>query len=260
MKLRERLGDALGRVRADRVKHFLSSWAFRLGLILLLPICVYLPWRQEFLWSVGEGTAVPISAVRYRLLWDPPWSSSLDVGRLAFELLVLAVLVMLVYQYERPGRREPRVAASPTLEYLEAAWSAEVRERDRGGQPRACPACRRTGFYGPREDEDGRHYRMCTFCGFLQNLGQARTQLRPCVHPCGLVPEVAGAPHITWVLSDQLSYHCDFCKGEAAVAESLVTSPAEDADHPWWRVPQELSQQEYVRFWLANGAPGCVYL
>ncbi len=80
------------------------------------------------------------------------------------------------------------------------------------------------------------------------------------MHPCGLIREVAGAPYITWVVPDQTSYYCEFCKGEAAVAESLITSPAEDGDHPWWRVPQQLSHEEYVRFWLANGAPGRVYL
>ncbi|UCC47879.1 MAG: hypothetical protein JSV41_10395 [Gemmatimonadota bacterium] len=260
MKLRALLVRALGEDRTKDIRRYLTTWAFRIGLILLVPICIYLPWRQEFLWRVAEDTTVPIRAVRYRFFWDPPLDASLDLGRLAFELLVLAVIVMLVYQYERPGRRETPVATSPTLAYSEVAWSAEMRERDRGDQPRACPACRRTGFYGPREDEAGRHYRMCQFCGFFQSVGEARAQLRPCVHPCGLVREVAGAPYITWVPREQLSYYCESCKGEAAVAESLVTSPAEDADHPWWRVPQQLSHQEYVRFWLTNGAPGRVYL
>jgi hypothetical protein len=143
--------------------------------------------------------------------------------------------------------------------YSAADWNAELREKQAGGAPRACPHCRHTGFYGPRES-GGQRYRMCSFCGFRQDVGSAPQHLRPCVHGCGRVLQVAGAPLITWVKAGEVSYQCEHCGEVADVAASLVMSPESDVQHPWRQVPQGLTQQGYLRYWVSSGAPGRAYL
>jgi hypothetical protein len=237
----------------------LSSWSFRIGVVLLVPLALLVPWRQEFLWRSGDAV-FPVRATRYRLLWDPPLDASLDVGRLVAQLLVLGILVAGGYQFERL-RKRPKWAPPGAMDaYTAADWNAEVRERDAGAPPHPCPACNRVGFYGPRDDGAGRRYRLCYFCGFRQDVGAAALKLKPCVHGCGKVPQVAGAPRITWVGVEQYTYRCEYCGAEVEVVDSLAAIPAYDTQHPWWEVPQGLSQEEYVRFWLRNGAPGHVYL
>ncbi len=238
---------------------FFRSWSLRLGLLLLVPICIYLPWRQEFLWRTGD-VLVPISALRYRFFWDRPWNATIDVGWLLLEFLMLAAVVALAFRLERARRPHRAVVPALRLTYSEDDWQEEKQQLEAGADPGACPVCGRTGFYGPRDDEAGRRYRMCSFCGLLQNVGEAPTQLQPCVHSCGEVGTVAGAESITWVEPGKTYYGCPGCGREAEVEASLVIGPADDPDHPWRRVPQGLRQPEYVRFWLANGAPGQTFL
>ncbi len=238
---------------------FLRSWSLRLGLLLLLPAGLYLPWRQELLWRSGD-VVVPIRPLRYRLAWDRPWNSRLDVGRLTLELGVLTVIVALAYQFERARRTQGATVPALTLTYNEADWESEKRQLDAGVDPGACPICERTGFYGPRDDGAGRRFRQCVYCGLLQNVGEAPMQLRACVHDCGAVATVAGAPMITWVEPDKNFYTCDGCGREVDVDVNLATGPLDDSEHPWRRVPQGLSQREYVRFWLTSGAPGRTFL
>ncbi len=239
-------------------RQLLSSWSLRIGLLLLLPILLYLPWRQEFIWRVGEDGAVPVQAVRHRFFWDPPWNSRLDVLRLLSELVALAALVMLAYLYEKTWRRARRPTKDEQA-YIEKDWQEEVRRRDEGHPPSACPTCGRTGFYGPREDSAGRHLRHCSFCGFQQSVGGKPTRLIPCVHDCGKVSWIAGAPQIVWIAGEQETFECQFCGSSAEVEVCKVTSPVDDPIHPWWDVPQNLSREEYALYWLRNGAPGRVY-
>lgn len=240
------------------MKRLFASWSIRVGLLLLVLVLTFVPWQQEFLWNSGDAV-FPVRALRYRAFWNPPAEATIDVGRLISQVLVLAVLVFVVFRFEqylrKPGWR-PRGRTEP---YSEADWAAEIRERDQGG-PYPCPSCERSGFYGPREDESGRHYRLCNFCGFMQSVGDAGAELRPCVHNCGKVSQIAGAPYVTWIRPQETSYICEFCGESTDLADSLSNSPALDQHHPWWAVPQEFSRQEFVRFWLNNGAPGQVYL
>ncbi|UCF21251.1 MAG: hypothetical protein JSU87_07680 [Gemmatimonadota bacterium] len=236
----------------------LSSWSLRLGLLLLLPILIYVPWRQKFEWRIGESDVVSVRAVRHRFLWDPPWNSQLDVFRLLVELAALVALVMLAYLYERSMRHTRRSAKTEQV-YSEQDWQEELRRHSEGRPPSACPACGRTGFYGPRDDPAGQHLRHCSFCGFQQRVGGEPTRLIPCVHDCDKVVWIAGAPQIAWVDPGQEVYECEFCGGRADVQACTVASPGDDPAHPWWDVPQNLSHEDYIRFWLRNGAPGRVY-
>lgn len=238
---------------------FLRSWSLRLGLLLLIPAALYLPWRQELLWRSGD-VVVPIRALRYRFVWDRPWNANIAVGRLTLEFGVLVVIVALAYQFEKSGKPQRAVVPALTLRYSEADWQSERQQLDAGSDPGVCPICERTGFYGPRDDGAGRRYRKCVYCGLLQNVGEAPVQLRACVHDCGAVPTVAGTPMITWVEPDKNFYTCDGCGREVDVDVNLATGPADDPGHPWRSVPQGLSQREYVRFWLAHGAPGRTFL
>lgn len=238
---------------------FLRSWSLRLGLLLLIPICLYVPWRQELPWRSGE-VVVPISVRRYRFFWDRPWNSRLDRRRLTLELGVLAVVVALAYQFEKSRRPQRSMVPALKLTYSEDDWQSETQQLDAGADPGACPICGRTGFYGPRDDGTGRRFRQCTYCGLRQNVGEAPSQLRACLHDCGSVPTVAGTPMITWVEAEKNFYTCVGCGREVDVDVNLATSPADDPDHPWRLVPQGLSQRAYLRFWLANGAPGRMIL
>jgi hypothetical protein len=263
------------------MKSLFSSWSVRIGSLVLIPLFILLPYRQEFLWRLSDGSLAPVSVVRYRFFWNPPWNGTLDIARLLWEIVLLAIVVMVGYRFEearrdrqpvrrRPPRRQqrrPRASAKRSSSdplpaarvYRESEWKIEVRELERDLPPRPCPSCSRTGFYGPKE-ESGRHFRMCKFCGFYQTVGKEPYYLRPCVHPCGQVREIAGAPEITWLPAGATSFVCSGCREEAQVSSSTVSSPTQDTDHPWWRVPQDLTRQEYVRFWLASGAPGSVFL
>jgi hypothetical protein len=33
------------------------------------------------------------------------------------------------------------------------------------------------------------------------------------------------------------------------VSRSLVKRPVDDAEHPWWKVPQGRKRSYYIRFW-----------
>ena len=118
-----------------------------------------------------------------------------------------------------------------------------------GRDPGPCPECRRTGFYGPRIDPTERHYRQCRFCGFTQMVAEVPTRYRPTVHSCSKWPECARAPYIWWVPPEVESYLCPFCSKRVAVAEAAIAPPADDAAHPWWKVPQDRSRAYYQRFW-----------
>jgi hypothetical protein len=61
--------------------------------------------------------------------------------------------------------------------------------------------------------------------------------------------EAAKAPYIWWVAPDVESYLCPFCGKRTSVAEATVLRPVDDAEHPWWRVPQGRSRYYYIRFW-----------
>ena len=243
---------------ASLPKRLLSSWSIWGGLVLLALILVFWPWQQEFLWNDGD-VVFPVKALHYRMFWDPPAEARVDVIRLVSEVVVLALLVAVVFRFEQYHRRPSWRPRQKGMPYSEADWTAEISERERGG-PYPCPACQRRGFYGPRSDESGRRYRLCNFCGFMQNAGEAYIDMRPCIHNCGKVSTIAGAPYVTWVRPEQTSYLCEFCGENTDLADSLDSSPALDQHHPWWAVPQEFSRPEFVRFWLNNGAPGQVYL
>ncbi len=260
MQIRQvRSGPTEGKAESSGlVRRLLSSWSFWVGTALLALVIIFVPWQQEFLWRSGDAV-YPVRALHYRFFWKPPAEASLDVGRLISEVLVLAVLVYVALRFEWSLRKPRWRPPGKSEAYSEADWTNEIRERD-GGGPNPCPACGHIGFYGPRSDESGRHYRLCNFCGFMQNVGEAALDLRPCVHTCGRVSQIAGAPYITWIRPELTSYTCEFCGEQTDLAESLSSSPALDPHHPWWAVPQDFSRQQYVRFWLNNGAPGQVYL
>ncbi len=129
-------------------------------------------------------------------------------------------------------------------------WEEECfRAFGEGRPPAPCPACDRTGFYGPRFLDPDRRYRQCRFCGFTQDVDTAPTRYLPTVHQCDAWPECARAPYIWWVAPDTEAYRCAFCQGQVDVAISQVTPPFDDADHPWWRVPQDRKRFYYLRFW-----------
>jgi hypothetical protein len=226
---------------------------------LLVPICVFVPWRQEFLWREAD-VVFPVRAIRYRALWSPPVDAAIDVPRLLSQILVLAVLVVVAYRFESWLRRPKWQPSGKTALYGEDDWKAELLEIKRGAGPFACPSCDRIGFYGPREGENGERFRMCNFCGFHQSVGEAPIELRPCVHTCGQVTQAAGAPLVTWIPANHTSYSCEFCGETTDLADSLSSSPALDPHHPWWQIPQDFERPQWVRFWLNNGAPGREYL
>lgn len=83
------------------MKELLSSWSFRVGIALLVPIFLIVPWRQELLWDTGDGIVVPIKVVRYGFFWNRPLEASLDVRRIVTEILLLAVAIVVVSQFQR---------------------------------------------------------------------------------------------------------------------------------------------------------------
>jgi hypothetical protein len=141
--------------------------------------------------------------------------------------------------------------------YTERDWERENAALLGGRPPGPCPRCGRVGFYGPRRSGPERKWRLCTFCGFAQDVGGPEGRYRPTAHGCAAWPEVAGAPYIAWVPPDVESYECPVCGGRVTVANALVVAPADDPGHPWWRVPQDLrSATEWLALWRsAIGSP-----
>ncbi len=122
--------------------------------------------------------------------------------------------------------------------------------------PTPCPNCGRTGFFGPRALDGQPKFVACRFCGYFQAVGQAPTRLRPVTHDCENWPQAAGAPYIWWIPMDEKWYVCHYCQRRLAVAGrnafvrgAAVTPPADDPNHPWWKVPQGASYDTYYKLW-----------
>ena len=122
--------------------------------------------------------------------------------------------------------------------------------------PSPCPNCGRTGFFGPRALDGQPKFLSCRFCGYFQAVGQPPTRLRPVAHNCENWPEAAEAPYIWWIPMDEKWYVCHYCKRRLAVAGAnafmkgaAVTPPADDPNHPWWKVPQNASYDTYYKLW-----------
>ncbi len=158
--------------------------------------------------------------------------------------------------WSREGKRPVQPQSSEPLDsggyvaYTMDDWDNECFEAfGEGRDPQPCPDCKRTGFYGPRIDPTERRYRQCRFCGFTQMVGGSPIQHVSTVHGCTAWVEAAKAPYIWWVAPDVESYLCPFCGKRTSVAEATVLRPVDDAEHPWWRVPQGRSRYYYIRFW-----------
>src|SRR5213592_5041595 len=79
--------------------------------------------------------------------------------------------------------------------YTSAQWDGEYGAIFfKRAPPPACPACHRTGFFGPRKVND-RRYSLCKFCGAYQAIGGERTRCVATVHGCSKWPMVAAAPY-----------------------------------------------------------------
>ena len=138
-------------------------------------------------------------------------------------------------------------------------WDEEFRAIfARRESPPLCPACHRSGFYGPRK-AGNRSYRMCKFCGLYQTPGEQAVQLIATVHACSAWPEIASAKYIWWVQPFEAQYECPTCGGEVRVSTSTVKRPVDDSSHPWWSVPQGMMFEEARQFWVQHGQPR-VYL
>ncbi len=134
--------------------------------------------------------------------------------------------------------------------YTIQVWDAECYAVfGEGRDPVPCPACGRTGFYGPRIAEPAERYRACRFCGFTQHVGGRPERYQPTVHGCDGWPECARAPYIWWVPPNRTAYTCSHCAKRVAVADHVVAAPAADSRHPWWKVPQHRTRAYYRRFW-----------
>lgn len=140
-------------------------------------------------------------------------------------------------------------------EYTKAQWEDEIAALyERGEGPRPCPQCGRAGFFGPRQNaQRTRQYRFCKFCGFGQDVGAQPIRYRATVHGCPPWRQVAGAPYIWWVLPEEATYECPYCRKSVSVTSALVRAPADDPSHPWWRVPQQLSHAAAAAFWEGEG-------
>lgn len=138
----------------------------------------------------------------------------------------------------------------PQRPYTAADWNAECYIAfGEGRDPAPCPACDRTGFYGPRVAEPDERFRACRFCGFTQHVGRGAERYVATVHGCEFWPECAKAPYLWWVRATRSSYTCPYCAKKVAVASHRVTPPADDRHHPWWKVPQGRKRSYYLRFW-----------
>lgn len=136
--------------------------------------------------------------------------------------------------------------------YTESDWDAENDALLGGAEPAECPGCRRTGFYGPRRASPERKYGACTFCGFVQDVGEPAVRYRATVHRCEGWPRVAGAPYIHWVPPEEVSCPCPCCGQPVRAAEAEIPPPADDPDHPWWKVPQKMTQVDSLLFWRSS--------
>jgi hypothetical protein len=140
--------------------------------------------------------------------------------------------------------------ADSTARYARQDWDDECfAVFGEGRDPRPCPVCAHTGFYGPRITAPDRHYRQCRFCGFTQDVGGEPETYVPTAHACLKWPTCARAPYLWWVPAGTDSYRCTFCGEQVAVADARVVRPVDDPDHPWWRVPQGRNRFYYQRFW-----------
>lgn len=160
-----------------------------------------------------------------------------------------------------PTRTPVRTSANPragggtsgqlgTAAYSQSDWDNECFHHfGEGRDPNPCVACGKTGFFGPRFEEPDRRYRSCRFCGFTQDVDGPPLWYRPVVHGCESWPTCAKAPYIWWVAPGLVSFPCPFCRESGAVTEFLVTAPADDPHHPWWKVPQDRNRAYYARFW-----------
>ncbi len=83
------------------IADLLASWSVRIGVLLLLPISLFVPWRQELMWDTGGGVVVPIEVVRYDFIWNRPLDAGVDLVRLLTEVVLLAVVVAIAFQFER---------------------------------------------------------------------------------------------------------------------------------------------------------------
>jgi len=93
-------------------------------------------------------------------------------------------------------------------------WDAQFRAVfARRESPPSCPACHRSGFYGPRKSGD-RSYRMCKFCGFYQEPGHNPVQLSAAIHNCAGWPQTSGAPYVWWVQASEERFKCPACGAE----------------------------------------------
>ena len=151
------------------------------------------------------------------------------------------------------NREESKATEAFTEDDWEDASYALLAERR---DPEHCPSCGFTGFYGPRARDDAPKFRECRFCGFHQQVGQQRSRRRPVAHDCEKWPDVAGAPYVWWIDTDETWYHCSFCHNRAPVGRSNVFSkgsgivaPSDDPHHPWWNVPQDKSYSFYYKYW-----------
>lgn len=144
----------------------------------------------------------------------------------------------------------PSLPAVDEVPYTQQNWDEETFALfAEGRDPPACPKCGRTGFYGPRVNEHTGRHRACRFCGFFQPVGGPVQRATPTVHDCGAWPEIARAPYVWWVEPARDAYVCAFCGDAVAVNGRRITPPADDPDHPWWRVPQARTRFYYARFW-----------
>jgi len=138
-------------------------------------------------------------------------------------------------------------------------WDEEFRAIfARREPPRACPACHRSGFYGPRKSDD-RVYQMCKLCGLYQAADDTPVQLIATVHDCRGWPEIVGAPYVWWVQPQEEDYQCPYCGSAVKVSSVTVRRPVDNPDHPWRTVPQAMTFEEARHFWVEHGQPR-VYL
>ena len=144
----------------------------------------------------------------------------------------------------------PVLPAEEDVSYSQADWDEETFALfAEGRDPPACPKCGRIGFYGPRVSEQTGRHRACRFCGFFQRVDGPVERATPTVHRCGTWPTVARAPYLWWVDPGRDAYVCVFCEGPVSVDASRVQAPADEPQHPWWKVPQARTRFYYARFW-----------
>ena len=150
----------------------------------------------------------------------------------------------------RTSQGMPMPVLPDDVPYTNADWDEETfAVFAEGRDPSACPRCGRTGFYGPRvSDSVGRH-RSCRFCGFFQRVDGEVEQATPVVHGCDAWPTVARAPYVWWLEPGDTGFTCLFCQADVSADDAATTSPLDNDDHPWWKVPQQRTRFYYARLW-----------